>query len=92
MSLFPFLLPSEIDPNSNLIVWDASSSAMTLLVMTIATVILLPIVLAYTVWVSSVLPRRVTAQDIESDPHTTHRTNRHMWYFSSVRCAKRDVA
>lgn len=72
ISLFPFLLPSSIDPNSSLIVWDASSSAMTLLVMTIATVILLPIVLAYTAWVYRVLRGPVTAKDIEADPHMTY--------------------
>jgi cytochrome bd ubiquinol oxidase subunit II len=72
ISLFPFLLPSSIDPNSSLTVWDASSSAMTLLVMTIATVILLPIVLAYTAWVYRVLRGPVTTKDIEADPHMTY--------------------
>lgn len=72
VSLFPFLLPSSIDPNSSLTVWDASSSATTLLVMTIATVILLPIVLAYTAWVYRVLRGPVTARDIEADPHMTY--------------------
>jgi cytochrome d ubiquinol oxidase subunit II len=72
ISLFPFLLPSSIDPNSSLIVWDASSSATTLLVMTVATLILLPIVLAYTAWVYRVLRGPVTAKDIEADPHMTY--------------------
>lgn len=72
ISLFPFLLPSSTDPNSSLTVWDASSSAMTLLVMTVATVILLPIVLAYTAWVYRILRGPVTARDIESDPHMTY--------------------
>jgi len=72
VSLFPFLLPSSLDPVSSLMVWDASSSAMTLLVMTIATVIFLPIVLAYTGWVYRVLRGPVTAADIEADPHTSY--------------------
>jgi len=72
VSLFPFLLPSSLDPNSSLMVWDASSSAMTLLVMTVATVIFLPIVLAYTAWVYRVLRGPVTAADIEADPHTSY--------------------
>jgi cytochrome bd ubiquinol oxidase subunit II len=72
VSLFPFLLPSSLDPNSSLMVWDASSSEMTLLVMTIATVIFLPIVLAYTGWVYRVLRGPVTAADIEADPHTSY--------------------
>jgi len=72
VSLFPFLLPSSIDATSSLTVWDASSSATTLLVMTVATAIFLPIVLAYTAWVYRVLRGPVTAADIEADPHMTY--------------------
>lgn len=36
-----------------LTVWDASSSARTLLIMLVAVIIFLPVVLAYTAWVSS---------------------------------------
>jgi len=72
VSLFPFLLPSSLDPDSSLTVWDASSSATTLLVMTVATAIFLPIVLAYTAWVYRVLRGPVTAADIEADPHMTY--------------------
>ncbi len=72
LSLFPFLLPSSLDATSSLTVWDASSSATTLLVMTVATAIFLPIVLAYTAWVYYVLRGPVTAADIEADPHMTY--------------------
>ena len=72
VSLFPFLLPSSLDPVSSLMVWDASSSAMTLLVMTVATLIFLPIVLAYTAWVYRVLRGPVTAADIDADPHISY--------------------
>ena len=72
VSLFPFLLPSSLAPGSSLTVWDASSSMMTLLVMTIATAIFLPIVLSYTGWVYRVLRGPVTAEQIESDPHMSY--------------------
>ena len=72
VSLFPFLLPSSIDPVSSLTVWDASSSATTLLVMTVATAIFLPIIIAYTAWVYHVLRGPVTAADIEADPHVSY--------------------
>ncbi len=72
VSLFPFMLPSSIDATSSLTVWDASSSETTLTVMTVATVIFLPIVLAYTAWVYRVLRGPVTAADIEADPHMTY--------------------
>ncbi|HEU4663176.1 MAG TPA: cytochrome d ubiquinol oxidase subunit II [Dokdonella sp.] len=59
-ALFPFLLPSSLDPRSSLTVWDASSSHKTLGLMLVATLVLLPIVLAYTAWVYRVLRGRVS--------------------------------
>jgi cytochrome d ubiquinol oxidase subunit II len=72
ISLYPFMLPSSIDPNSSLMVWDASSSLMTLVIMTGATAIFLPIVLAYTAWVYRVLRGPVTPAQIESEPHISY--------------------
>jgi len=72
LSLFPFMLPSSVDARASLTVWDASSSMMTLLIMTGATVIFLPIVLLYTAWVYRVLRGPVTAAQIESDPHVSY--------------------
>ncbi len=60
LTMFPFILPSSIDPNSSLTVWDASSSHMTLFVMLVAAVIFVPIILAYTAWVYKVLWGKVT--------------------------------
>ncbi len=72
VSLFPFLLPSSLDPRSSLTVWDGSSSMVTLLVMTVATVVFLPIVLVYTAWVYRVLRGPVTEEQIKSDPHMSY--------------------
>jgi cytochrome d ubiquinol oxidase subunit II len=63
-ALFPFLMPSSLDPRSSLTVWDASSSHHTLELMLIATVVLLPIVLAYTGWVFRVMRGRVSLDHI----------------------------
>ena len=49
-ALFPFLLPSSLEPKMGLTVWDASSSKLTLFIMLVVTLIFLPIVLAYTAW------------------------------------------
>ena len=68
LSMFPFILPSSIDPGSSLTVWNASSSHLTLWIMLVATVILLPIVLAYTAWVIRVLFGRVTLRDVRTNP------------------------
>jgi cytochrome d ubiquinol oxidase subunit II len=72
VSLFPFLLPSSLDPNSSLTVWDASSSETTLLVMTVVTVLLLPVVLAYTAFIYHVLRGPVTRATIEADGHESY--------------------
>jgi cytochrome bd ubiquinol oxidase subunit II len=67
VSLFPFLMPSNIMPDASLTVWDASSSQLTLFVMLICTLIFLPIVLAYTSFVFRVLRGAVTARQIETN-------------------------
>ncbi len=71
-SLFPFLLPSSLDPAASLTVWDASSSHTTLRIMTAATALLLPVVLAYTAWVYRVLRGPVTEADIARDTRTVY--------------------
>jgi cytochrome d ubiquinol oxidase subunit II len=67
VSMFPFLMPSNIAPAASLTVWDASSSKLTLFVMLICTLIFLPIVLAYTSVVFRVLRGIVTAKQIETN-------------------------
>ncbi|WP_027996023.1 cytochrome d ubiquinol oxidase subunit II [Simplicispira psychrophila] len=64
VSMFPFLLPSSIDPRFSLTVWDASSSHLTLFIMLVSTAIFLPLILAYTSWVYSVLRGKVDADAI----------------------------
>jgi cytochrome d ubiquinol oxidase subunit II len=54
-SMFPFILPSSIDPRASLTVWDSSSSHLTLFIMLVTTCIFLPIVVGYTSWVYHVL-------------------------------------
>lgn len=58
--MFPFIMPSSTHPDSSLSVWDSSSTHFTLFVMLVATVIFLPIILAYTAWVYSVIWGKVT--------------------------------
>ncbi|MGA2551850.1 MAG: cytochrome d ubiquinol oxidase subunit II [Burkholderiaceae bacterium] len=63
-ALFPFLMPSDLDPRSSLTVWDASSSRSTLGLMLVVTAVLLPIVLAYTGWAFRVMRGRVSLDHI----------------------------
>jgi cytochrome d ubiquinol oxidase subunit II len=68
LSMFPIILPSSINPHSSLLVWNASSSQHTLLLMLVSTVVLLPIVLLYTAWVYRVLWGRVTSAAVATNP------------------------
>ncbi|MDD3799443.1 MAG: cytochrome d ubiquinol oxidase subunit II [Novosphingobium sp.] len=68
LSMFPFILPSSVDPQSSLTVWNASSSHLTLWIMLLVTLIFLPLVLIYTAWVMKVLSGRVTLADVRTNP------------------------
>jgi cytochrome d ubiquinol oxidase subunit II len=67
VSMFPFLMPSDIMPQASLTVWDATSSKLTLFVMLLATLIFLPIVLAYTGFAFRVMRGAVTAKQVEGN-------------------------
>ncbi len=64
LTMFPFILPSSVQPTGSLTVWDASSSHLTLFVMLVCAVIFVPIILAYTAWVYKVLWGKVTEKEI----------------------------
>lgn len=68
LSMFPFILPSSLQPAASLTVWNASSSALTLWIMLIVTAIFLPLVLLYTAWVFRVLFGRITTEQVRSNP------------------------
>lgn len=67
LTMFPFILPSSLNPGASLTVWDSSSSYFTLLVMLIAAIIFVPIILAYTSWVYAILRGKVTEKEVKKD-------------------------
>lgn len=67
LSMFPFILPSSIDPQSSLTVWTASSSQRTLWIMLLVTLMFLPVVLLYTTWVIRVLFGRITSDQVRTN-------------------------
>ncbi|MCW8057801.1 MULTISPECIES: cytochrome d ubiquinol oxidase subunit II [Agrobacterium tumefaciens complex] len=67
LAMFPFILPSSVDPKSSLTVWDASSSHMTLFIMLVVALIFIPIIVAYTSWVYRVLWGKVDEKAIRDD-------------------------
>ncbi len=67
VSMFPFILPSSVDPRFSLTVWDSSSSHLTLFIMLVCTVVFMPIILAYTAWVYRVLRGKVDVDAIRDE-------------------------
>ncbi|NVN98717.1 MAG: cytochrome d ubiquinol oxidase subunit II [Geobacteraceae bacterium] len=67
--LFPNLLPSNIDPASNLNIYNSSSSLITLKLMTVVALIVVPIVIAYKIWVYRIFRAPVTEEQIEANQH-----------------------
>jgi cytochrome d ubiquinol oxidase subunit II len=72
VSLFPFMLPSSLNPDASLMVWDTSSSLLTLQIMLAATVIFLPLIVIYTSWIYYMLRGPVTLATIARDDHTAY--------------------
>lgn len=72
VSMFPFILPSSTNPSMSLLVWDSSSSQLTLFIMLIATLIFLPIILMYTSWVYYVLRGKVTRDYVQKNKSTIY--------------------
>lgn len=72
VSMFPFVMPSSTDPRSSLTVWDSTSSHLTLSLMFWATLIFLPIVIAYTGWAYKVMAGKVTDKYIRSSDRSAY--------------------
>ena len=68
-ALFPFIMPSSIDPASSLTMWDAVSSRKTLGVMLAVACVFVPLILAYTLWCYLRMWGRLTDKTIEANPH-----------------------
>lgn len=72
IAMFPFILPSTVQLNASLTMWDSTSSQLTLEVMFFVTLILLPLVLLYTAWAYKTLSGKLTEQFIEDNTHTLY--------------------
>ncbi len=67
--LFPFLLPSRVQPAHSLTLWNSSASLGTLLWMSAFAAVLLPVVVWYSRWCVRVMQGSIHPQDIEHDDH-----------------------
>lgn len=71
-ALFPFLMPSSINPVASLTMWDAVSSKNTLTVMTVAACIFVPIILSYTTWCYYKMWGVITKKHIQENSHSLY--------------------
>ncbi|MCS3432059.1 cytochrome d ubiquinol oxidase subunit II [Klebsiella sp. BIGb0407] len=72
IAMFPFIMPSSIMMNVSLTMWDATSSQLTLNVMTYVAIIFVPIILIYTTWCYWKMFGRITKEHIESNTHSLY--------------------
>lgn len=72
IALFPFIMPSSIEPGMSLTMWDATSSQRTLTAMTFAAIIFVPIILLYTSWCYYKMFGRITKEHIERNTHSLY--------------------
>ena len=71
-SLFPFVMPSSLEPSHSLTAWDVVSSELTLNIMFWVAMIFVPIVLSYTLWGYYKMWGRLTTDFIEDNKYSTY--------------------
>ena len=62
--LYPNLIPSSLDPDYSLTIFNSSSSVYTLKIMTVVALIFVPIVIAYQIWTYRIFGQRITTADV----------------------------
>ncbi|MFM4845156.1 cytochrome d ubiquinol oxidase subunit II [Aeromonas caviae] len=72
IALFPFVLPSSLDPASSLTLWDSTSSERTLLIMLGIVGVLMPVNIGYTLWVYRMVRGRVSAEQVRQHGHSLY--------------------
>jgi len=71
-ALFPFIMPSSLDPKSSLTVWDSVSSQVTLSIMFWVSLLFMPLIIAYTSWAYRVMGGKVTSAYVRENSHSAY--------------------
>ncbi len=72
IALFPFVLPSSLDPASSLTLWDSTSSERTLFIMLGIVGVLMPVNIGYTLWVYRVVRGKVSTEQVRRHGHSLY--------------------
>lgn len=67
IGLFPNLIPSSIDPQYSLTIFNSSSSPYTLKIMTVVALVFVPIVIAYQAWNYRVFRKKIDPTVVETN-------------------------
>ncbi|WP_070963128.1 cytochrome d ubiquinol oxidase subunit II [Vibrio sonorensis] len=71
-AMFPFVMPSSLMPNHSLTMWDATSSELTLNLMTGVAFVMVPIILGYTSWTYYKMFGRLDEKFIEENKNSLY--------------------
>ena len=72
IALFPFVLPSSLEPSSSLTLWDGTSSEHTLFIMLGIVAVLMPINIGYTLWVYWVARGKMSTEQVRQQGHSLY--------------------
>ena len=72
LAMFSFIMPSDLVPNHSLTMWDATSSELTLNLMTGVAFIMVPVILAYTIWTYYKMFGRLDSKFIEDNKNSLY--------------------
>ncbi|MGO2508042.1 MAG: cytochrome d ubiquinol oxidase subunit II [Vibrio hibernica] len=71
-AMFPFVMPSSLNPNDSFTMWDSTSSLLTLQIMTGVAAVMVPTILGYTTWTYYKMFGRLDDKFIEENKHSLY--------------------
>ncbi|USD64328.1 cytochrome d ubiquinol oxidase subunit II [Vibrio sp. SCSIO 43136] len=71
-AMFPFIMPSSLNPDVSLTMWDSTSSELTLNLMTGVAIVMVPIILSYTAWTYYKMFGRLDSKFIEENKNSLY--------------------
>ena len=71
-TMFPFIIPSSMNPSHSLTLWDSTSSELTLNIMTGVAFVMVPIILCYTAFSYRTMFGRLDSEYVERNGHSLY--------------------
>ena len=71
-TMFPFIIPSSVNPSHSLTLWDSTSSELTLNIMTGVAFVMVPIILCYTAFSYRTMFGRLDSEYVERNSHSLY--------------------